>query len=338
MAGGLLLAMGTGAQGQGINPTPFFTSFADTNIASTYNGQPLVVGTIIQAYDSSGVYCGKDTVVLEGTFGYFSVYGDDPATTGLDEGAEAGEPITFKINGRTATVVAGDSTWTDQALKSVTLSAASTTIAISAINLPSNRQAMPGDTACFRVDVRNDGDGIDFYGVKLSMSLPGGSGPYDWEALEPDSVIYADPGDTVAVYFSIRVPSLNPDTANMIYYSVFSHLDTTVSVDDSVKLYMTITDVEDPASAIPHGFALLQNYPNPFNPTTTISFVLPFRSEARLEVFNILGRAVDRRNLGVLSEGRHDVEYDASWLASGVYLYRLVTEYATESNKMILLK
>jgi len=343
VAAGLLFALGTGVQGQVINPTPFFTSFADTNVASTYNGEPLVVGTIIQAYDPSGIYCGKDTVTTEGTFGYFSVYGDDPESIGVDEGAESGEQITFKINGVTATVVSGDDTWTNGDLKSVTLSAApSATIAISAISLPSSRAGQPEDTLQFKVDVRNDGDGLDFYGVRLSMSVDDDTvsnpGIYNWEALEPDSVVYADPDDTVSVYFSIRLPKLNSDTANMIYYSVFSHLDTTVSVDDSVKVFMSVTDVDDPSIILPHGFALHQNYPNPFNPTTTISFVLPARSETRLEIFNILGRSVDTRNLGVLSGGPHEIEYDASAQASGVYFYRVVTEHASESKKMILLK
>ncbi len=338
----LTVCLASGLSAQVINPTPFFTSFADTTMSSTFNGQPLPIGSIVQAYDPSGTYCGIDTVVLDvpsgnPKFGYFSVYGDDANTTGLDEGATAGEQITFKINGRTATVDAGDDTFTDQSLKSVTLSA-SATVALTLVNTPFDRPVAPGNTSTFQVDVRNDGDGLDFYGVKLSMSLAGGTGPFDWEAIEPDSVVYADAGATVPVFFTVRTPTFHADTVNTISYTVFSHVDTTVTGSGSLDVYMTVTDVDDPEINLPGSFVLNQNYPNPFNPTTTISFNLSTRTAAQLDIIDITGRTVDSRDLGVLPSGDHALNYDASGLASGVYFYRLMTENTAESRKMILLK
>ncbi|MCP4684151.1 MAG: T9SS type A sorting domain-containing protein [bacterium] len=338
----LTVVLASGVSAQVINPTPFFTSFADTTMSSTYNGQPLPIGSIVQAYDPSGTYCGIDTVVLDGgsgnpKFGYFSVYGDDANTTGVDEGASAGEQITFKINGRTAAVDAGDDTFSDQSLKSVTLSA-SATVALSLHNQPFNKAVAPGRTEQFQVDVRNDGNGLDFYGVKLSMSLPGGTGAFDWEALEPDSVIYADSGATVPVFFSVRTPTFHSDTVNTISYTVFSHVDTAVTGSGSFDVYMTVTDVDDPDINLPGSFVLHQNYPNPFNPTTTILFNLSARSAAQLDIFDITGRTVESRKLGVLPSGDHTVEFDASGLASGVYFYRLATENAVDTRKMMLLK
>jgi len=312
-------------------------------IASTYNGQPLVVGSVIDAYDPSGIYCGTDTVRLDtasgnAIFGYFSVYGDDPNTSGIDEGAEDGEQITFKINGRTATVTAGDDTWTNQELKSVTLSAA-TTVAMTGISLPGDTLIMPGTTVTFQVDVRNDGDGLDFYGVSLSMSAYDSSGIYYWEALEPDTVVYADTNEVVSVAFSVRSPTFNPDTVNTISYTVFSHVDPTVTVTGSVEAIITLTDVDDdPGSILPGSFVLHQNYPNPFNPTTTIAYQLAIGSTARLDIIDMLGRTVDSRDLGWLPAGQGRIEYDATGLASGVYFYRLATETAVKNKKMILLK
>jgi hypothetical protein len=339
----LAAGLGAGVQAQSIHPTPFFTSFADTMIASTYNGEPVVVGSIIQAYDPSGIYCGIDTVRLDGgsgeaIFGYFSVYGDDPNTPALDEGAVAGEHITFKINGRTASVIGGDDTWTDQSLKSVTL-AANATIAVTGIGFPSDTLIMPGDTDTYRVEVRNDGDGTDFYGVKLSMSLTGGDTPFDWQVFEPDTVVYAAAGGSVFVYFSVYAPIFNADTVNTISYTVFSHLDTTVTVTGSFDLFMSITDVNDPdISILPGSFALFQNYPNPFNPTTTVAYRLATSSAAHLEIFDVLGRVVDYRDLGRLPAGPGEIEFDGSYLASGVYFYRLSTESGSLTRKMILLK
>ena len=311
-------------------------------MASTYNGRLLAVGSIIQAYDQSGVYCGTDTARLDtatsqAKFGYFAVYGDDPNTVGLDEGADPGEQIAFRINGRVATLVQGDDVWASEALKSVTLSA-DAIIAISAVSLPNDRQVVPADTATFEVRVRNDGNGIDFYGVKLQMSLAGGPGPFDWEALEPETAIYADSGEVVSVYFSIRTPSFNADTTNQVTYTVFSHNDTTVTVQGTVNCIMTLTDVNDGDELMPNSFAVEQNYPNPFNPATIIAWNLPSRSTARLDVFDILGRLIESRDLGLLPAGPGQIEFDGSELASGVYLYRFATESASVTRKMILVK
>ncbi len=103
--------------------------------------------------------------------------------------------------------------------------------------------------------------------------------------------------------------------------------------------YLSVTGVNDHnRSVLPSGFALSQNYPNPFNPSTTISFSLPRNSETRLEVFDLLGRTVESRDLGTLSAGDHAVSFDASRMASGVYFYRVTTQSGSLSRKMVLLK
>jgi hypothetical protein len=62
------------------------------------------------------------------------------------------------------------------------------------------------------------------------------------------------------------------------------------------------------------------------------------RSNVRLEIFDLLGRQVSIRDLGLLPSGDHSLEYDACGLPSGVYFYRLVTETSSQTRKMILLK
>jgi len=343
IAAALTLSMTSGAAGQIINPSIYWCKFAsDTADASTYNGQPLVVGSIVQAYDQSGVYCGIDTVHFDDLgLGYAifgaTVYGDDPLTLLIDEGAETNEDIVFKINGRDATVTAGSASWVHGTIKTLTLSSTAT-IAMTGLSYPPDTLIMPGDTDVYRVEVRNDGEGIDFYGVKLSMSLTGGSTSYDWQTFEPDTVVYAPAGGSAFVYFSVYAPIFNADTVNTISYTVFSHLDTTVTVTGSFDLFMSITEVDPDISVLPGSFALFQNYPNPFNPTTTFAYHLATSSAVRLEVFDVLGRVVDSRDLGWLSAGPGQVEFDGSYLASGVYFYRLSTASGSLTKKMILLK
>jgi hypothetical protein len=102
---------------------------------------------------------------------------------------------------------------------------------------------------------------------------------------------------------------------------------------------ITVSVDEQPAT-IPAQFTLLGNYPNPFNPSTTIKFSLPQMSDVTLEVFNILGQRVAEQHLGVQQPGVHEVRFDASHLASGVYNSRLrmASTNATVAGKMMLLK
>ncbi|MBD3331217.1 DUF4397 domain-containing protein [candidate division GN15 bacterium] len=95
---------------------------------------------------------------------------------------------------------------------------------------------------------------------------------------------------------------------------------------------------EGSQSLVPNTFALDQNYPNPFNPSTTISFTLPERSNVTLDVYNMLGQKVETLVNGPKQAGRHEVDFDASSLASGVYFYRIESTAGSETKKMMLLK
>tara|TARA_R110002124_G_scaffold149259_4_gene315349 strand:- start:17352 stop:20321 length:2970 start_codon:yes stop_codon:yes gene_type:complete len=88
----------------------------------------------------------------------------------------------------------------------------------------------------------------------------------------------------------------------------------------------------------PKTFALNQNYPNPFNPSTNISFVLPTSSKVQLTVYNMLGQKVQTLIDGSLTSGTHSVKFEASNLASGIYLYQLRTPTSTLTQRMVLVK
>jgi alpha-tubulin suppressor-like RCC1 family protein len=86
------------------------------------------------------------------------------------------------------------------------------------------------------------------------------------------------------------------------------------------------------------GFALEQNYPNPFNPTTTISYTLPASGFVVLTVYDILGRKITSLIESVQAAGEHQINFDASSLPSGVYVYRLQAGEHVSARKMILQK
>jgi hypothetical protein len=90
-------------------------------------------------------------------------------------------------------------------------------------------------------------------------------------------------------------------------------------------------------------FELSQNYPNPFNPSTKINFSLAVDSKVSLKVFNVLGQEVTSLLNGNLTAGSHQLNFDASALNSGVYLYRIEASGSNGTNfievkKMILTK
>jgi hypothetical protein len=89
---------------------------------------------------------------------------------------------------------------------------------------------------------------------------------------------------------------------------------------------------------LPRRFALQQNYPNPFNPSTAISFSLPSAGHARLRVFDVLGREIATLVDGDLTSGPHQIEWNASGLASGVYFYRLDGAGGSLTRRTLLIR
>ena len=85
-------------------------------------------------------------------------------------------------------------------------------------------------------------------------------------------------------------------------------------------------------------FILEQNYPNPFNPSTTISFTLQANQFVTLKVFNLIGEEVATLVNGNLTQGAHSINFNASGLSSGFYLYRLESGSQVQVRKMMLLK
>lgn len=98
-----------------------------------------------------------------------------------------------------------------------------------------------------------------------------------------------------------------------------------------------VTAVEE-NSAVPTGYSLEQNYPNPFNPSTIIQFTIIEDGMFKLVVYNVLGQEIFTLINNQLKQGVHKVNFDASRLASGVYVYKLIGTNINISKKMLLAK
>jgi hypothetical protein len=93
----------------------------------------------------------------------------------------------------------------------------------------------------------------------------------------------------------------------------------------------------------PSEFGHVKVYPNPFNPSTLISFELPAASQVKLDVFDVRGNIVGATHASPMRSawyppGSHQIMFNGSGLASGIYIYQLGTENFTSTGKMVLMK
>jgi|GEM_PF-346112 len=136
------------------------------------------------------------------------------------------------------------------------------------------------------------------------------------------------------VWKSIILPGIQLAAGNTIMritangeYANLNYIEFTPSAVDAV---------ED--EKLPLEFSLAQNYPNPFNPSTNFEFNTAAQCHVTLKIYDILGNEVAALINNELPAGKHNIEFNASSLASGVYFYRLSAGTFQAEKKMILLK
>lgn len=95
---------------------------------------------------------------------------------------------------------------------------------------------------------------------------------------------------------------------------------------------------ESNASNLPKEYALCQAYPNPFNPMTIIKYEIPKGSLVVLKVFNVLGQEIKTLVEEYQEPGYKEVNFNASSLPSGLYLYRLYAGIFTDTKRVLLMK
>jgi hypothetical protein len=114
---------------------------------------------------------------------------------------------------------------------------------------------------------------------------------------------------------------------------------------DELRLGTSFNDVSSPYTSVsqfenhfPNKFELSNNYPNPFNPSTQISYTIPGSGMVKISVYNLLGSQIAVLVNEMQNAGTHTVSFDASNLASGMYVYKLECAGTMMAKKMLVLK
>lgn len=104
------------------------------------------------------------------------------------------------------------------------------------------------------------------------------------------------------------------------------------------KYNTSVIGVSGPGNNVPASYRLFQNYPNPFNPRTIIKFEIPKSGEVRIVLFDVQGREVKTLYSAYAVAGGHEIRFDGSEFATGIYFYRISAGDFTKSMKLVLLK
>jgi len=179
-----------------------------------------------------------------------------------------------------------------------------------------------------------------FYKVYRAVSNTPVSDPstltYEWRYTSPD-----------ASTFSFTDNEIMIGSGQYFYYYVTANLVRTPkpTLESDRSNYTSIRggmykkgNTEEESLTKNFSFSLDQNYPNPFNPVTSIKYQLQKNGTVTLKIFDILGNEVKTLVSGFKEKGEYTVQFDASLLPSGMYVYQLRADEYTSTKKMLLLK
>src|SRR3990170_2972642 len=205
-------------------------------------------------------------------------------------------------------------------------------------------------------------DSTQFAGLGFGYGVQSNGSPYaeDW----PDVIDTTGGSVPILKYNSVSTAGIeytgsfndSPNIGQLIYlafpFETINLADARVQVMTAALKYFGLIQTSEVMDNdyVPNTFSLSQNYPNPFNPSTTIRYAIPFlRGDESLstsggvvpitlKVYDILGNEVATLVSEQKEPGNYEVNFDASSIATGVYIYRLIAGNFIAAKKMILLK
>jgi len=166
-----------------------------------------------------------------------------------------------------------------------------------------------------------------FLGYDFSSGIEAGSGPIlEFEVQFDDNL---DNSSIIMTMASYATGDAGANPLTTVFHGFGQFAGYFVALDEEVS--------------IPGEFALHPNFPNPFNPTTMIAYDLPDASDVQLDIYDLMGRNINRVVNQNQSAGRHFVTWNANdylgnQVSAGVYLYRLQAGNMIFTRKMVLMK
>lgn len=185
---------------------------------------------------------------------------------------------------------------------------------------------------------------LDENDLKLDWSTISYEENYGYEVYKITSPSFSPPSKEDDIWEKIGFVE-DKKTLNSV--TNYSFIDEQVNLSQDVKYRLKLLENNGDSKILsdivvhaimPNEFSLEQNYPNPFNPSTKISWQSPAGSWQSLKVYDILGNVIATLVDGFVEAGKHEIEFEANGLASGVYVYRLQTKDFIETKKMVLMR
>ncbi len=183
---------------------------------------------------------------------------------------------------------------------------------------------------------------FDTSGIEIAFDIR--STEYDTARFEIETAFLPKQFDSVFVLQTL------PDNSEIRHFETNGFYEIELMDDDGVNrpegsLVLIFKDEKtqvgvsnENSTGIPESVKLSQNYPNPFNPSTVINYAVPETGNIKLEVYDMLGKKVSTLIDERKTAGNYSVRFDATNLASGIYIYRIVTAQTSISKKMTLIK
>jgi hypothetical protein len=168
-------------------------------------------------------------------------------------------------------------------------------------------------------------DMVDFKGISFNKSISNavvneenGVIAISWANMNCGKNVIIDANSKLfALKFSLKNDAAK---SGLVDIKMSNECEITDINGDALKSNVNLPQVE---VKLPDAYILEQNYPNPFNPSTVIKYSVPFKSQVKVKIYNTLGMVVRELVNGVMENGTYEVSFNASNLASGIYLYSI---------------
>jgi hypothetical protein len=160
--------------------------------------------------------------------------------------------------------------------------------------------------------------------------------PGTWYAWNPETNAIVDSINTI--FSVIPDPNLRPRALDFSPNGLTAYVAYFGASMPCFQKFTKVSSVDEEGQTVVNGYMLSQNYPNPFNPTTKIDFELNASGFTTLKIYDMLGNEVATLVNSELTSGSHSINFNASKLASGTYVYQLNVNGTRITNKMVLLK